>query len=103
MDEINNYMWLVKTNRGDFFISVSGKWTEHEAEVRLRGVFKILLKLDIVSMTPRKRATGPMDNHGTIYEDADAKSGLGFSFIAGKKIWEAAGRLPEYEVQMKPL
>lgn len=98
MDEVRDWMWLVKTSKGDFFMTVIGKWTQEEAAKRVRGVFEVILKLDIIGMTPRKRATGPDDIQGTIYEEP--KNPVGFELLAGKKLWEACGRGTEYEAQM---
>ncbi|MBA7664245.1 hypothetical protein ES703_72302 [subsurface metagenome] len=61
MDEVKDWLWLVKTNKGDFFITVIGNWTQEEAATRVRGVFRIVLKLNIIGMIPRKRVTGPDD------------------------------------------
>lgn len=100
MDEIKDWMWLVKTNKGDFFITVVGKWTQEEAAKRVRAVFEVILKLDIVGMIPRKRSTGPDDIQCTIYEQLEPKNQLGFDFLAGKKIWQVCGRGAEYDAQM---
>ncbi|MBA7695226.1 hypothetical protein ES703_103848 [subsurface metagenome] len=100
MDEIKDWMWLVKTHKGDFFMTVVGKWTQEEAATRVRGIFHVVLKLVIIGMIPRKRATGPDDAMGTIYQQEEPKDELGFSFLAGKKLWEVCGRGVEYEAQM---
>ena len=99
MGEAKDYLWLVKTDKGDFFITVYGKWTQEEAAQKLRLVFEGI-KLNITAMIPRKRVTGPDDAGGTIYEQLVPKDALGFDFIAGKKIWELCGRGAEYEAQM---
>jgi len=99
MSDMKDYLWLVKTNKGDFFMSVFGNWTQEEAAKKLRLVFDSI-KLDITAMIPRKRVTGPDDAMGTIYEQEDAKNGLGFDFLAGKKIWEVCGRGVEYEAEL---
>jgi len=31
MSDIKDYLWLVKTDKGDFFITVIGNWTQEEA------------------------------------------------------------------------
>ncbi|MBA7641612.1 hypothetical protein ES703_49297 [subsurface metagenome] len=99
-DEIKDYLWLIKTNKGDFFITVMGKWTQEEAATKLQGVFAAL-KLDIIAMIPRKRATGPMDAMGTLYQQQDeTKNELGFEFLGGKKLFEVCGRGAEYEAEM---
>ncbi|KKL62911.1 hypothetical protein LCGC14_2180380 [marine sediment metagenome] len=99
MNDMKDYLWLVKTNKGDFFITVFGPWTQEEAAKKLRLVFDSI-KLDIIAMIPRKRATGPDDAMGTIYEQEDAKSGLGFEFLGGKKLWAVCGRGVEYEAEL---
>ena len=96
---MEEWMWLVKTSKGDFFITVLGKWTQEEAATRVRGVFHVILKLVIVSMIPRKRATGSMDTCCTIIEQQPPKDELGFNFLAGKKLWQVAGRSAEYDAQ----
>ncbi len=100
MDEMKSWMWLVKTSKGDFFITVIGSWTQEEAAKRLRAVFHVILKLAIIGMIPRKRATGPDDMLGTIFEQLEPKDQLGFGFMAGKRLWEVCGRGVEYEVQI---
>jgi len=99
MSDMKDYLWLVKTNKGDFFMTVLGNWTQEEAAKKLRLVFDSI-KLDITAMIPRKRVTGPDDAMGTIYEQKDAKSGLGFDFLAGKKLWGVCGRGVEYEAEL---
>ncbi len=100
MDEIKDWMWLVKTNKGDFFMTVVGKWTQEEAATRVRGIFHVVLKLVIIGMLPRKRATGPDDMRCTILQQRPQKDDVGFDFLAGKKLWEVCGRGVEYEAQM---
>ena len=99
MDEMKDYLWLVKTSKGDFFITVVGKWTQEEAATKVRAVFHVVLKLSIIAMIPRKRATGPDDMLGTIVEQLEPKDEVGFDFMAGKKIWQACGRGTEYQAQ----
>ena len=99
MDEMKDWMWLVKTAKGDFFITVVGKWTQEEAAKRIKAVFEVILKLDIIGMIPRKRATGPDDMMGTIIEQLEPKDQLGFDFLAGEKIWQVCGRGVEYQAQ----
>lgn len=98
MKEMKDYLWLLKTDKGDFFITVLGNWTQEEAAKKARAIFETI-KVNITAMIPRKRATGPDDAMCTLYEQADAKSGLGFDFLAGKKLWEACGRGVEYEAE----
>ena len=100
MDEPEVWMWLVKTSKGVFFITVVGKWTQEEATKIVRAVFEVRLKLDIVGMIPRKRSTGPDDIQCTIYEQQEEKDELGFHFLAGKKIWEACGRGAEFDAEL---
>jgi len=99
MNDMKDYLWLVKTNKGDFFITVLGNWTQEEAAKKIRRVFEEI-KLDITAMIPRKRATGPDDAMGTIYEQEEPKDELGFSFLGGKKLWEVCGRGVEYEAEL---
>ena len=100
MDEIKDWLWLVKTGKGDFFITVVGHWSQEEAATRVRTVFHELLKLSIIAMFPRKRSTGPDEMQCTIYEQQEEKDELGFHFLAGKKIWEAIGRVAEFEAEL---
>lgn len=99
MSDMKDYLWLLKTDKGDFFISVCGNWTEEEAAKKVHRVFGTI-GVTITSMVPRKRVTGPDDAGCTIYQSEDAKSGLGFDFLAGKKLWEACGRGAEYEAEL---
>ena len=96
MHDGEDYLWLIKTNKGDFFISVLGDWTQEEAAKKVREVFDSL-QLEIIGMLPRKRASGPDDSMCTIFEDP--KEPLGFSFLAGKKLWQVIGRGVEYEAE----
>ena len=97
---MKEYLWLIKTSKGDFFITVLGDWTQEEASKRVRIIFETVLKLDIIRIIPRKQATGSMDNCCTLYEQEEPhKDKLGYSFLAGKKIWEAGGRGVEYEAK----
>jgi len=98
MDETKDYLWLVKTDKGDFFFSVMGKWTQEEAAAKVRQVLD-LIKLNIVGMIPRKRVTGGWDMTATIYEQLEPKTGLGFEVNAGAGIWEACGRGTDYQAQ----
>jgi len=100
MDGMMDWLWLVKTNKGAFFITVLGNWTQEEAALKIRVVFDVILKVDITAMIPRKRVTGPDDVMGTIYEDEKSGNERGFSFLAGKKLWEACGRGVEYEAEL---
>ncbi|MBA7550973.1 hypothetical protein ES705_43504 [subsurface metagenome] len=95
---MKEWLWLVKTNKGDFFITVLGNWTQEEAAKKIRLVFEAL-KFDITAMIPRKRATGPDDAMGTIYKQ-EPEGELGFEFLAGKKLWEVCGRGAEYEAEL---
>jgi len=99
MNDMKDYLWLVKTDKGDFFITVLGNWTQEEAAEKARAVFETI-KVNITAMIPRKRVTGPDDAMCTLYEQADAKSGLGFEFLGGKKLWEACGRGVEFEAEL---
>lgn len=94
-----DWLWLVKTDKGDFFITVLGNWTQEEAAKKLRLVFEEI-KLNITAMIPRKRATGPIEATGTIYQQEEPKDERGFEFLAGKKLWESCGRGVEYEAEL---
>ena len=96
---MKDWLWLVKTNKGDFFITVIGG-TQEEAAKKLRLGFDVL-KLNITAMIPRKRATGLMEAMGTIYdEQEEPKNELGFTLLGGKKLWEACGRGVQYQAEM---
>lgn len=99
-DKVKVYMWLVKTSKSDFFITVYGNWTEEEAIKRVKAVFDVQLKLGIDALIPRKRATGDMDACCTLYQNLERKDGLDIEFLAGKKLWEVCGRGAEYEAQL---
>ena len=92
------WLWLVQTDKGDFFITVIGNWTQGEAAKKIWMVFD-WIKLDITAMIPRKRATGPDDAVGTIIQHEKPKDEGGFQFLAGKKLWEVCGRVAEYEAE----
>ena len=98
MSDIKDYLWLVKTNKGDFFISVAGNWTQGEAAKKVWLVFG-WMKLDIIAMIPRKRATGPDNAVGTIYQTEEPEDGRDFQFLGGKKLFEACGRGIEYQIE----
>lgn len=100
MEDLQEWMWLVKTNKGEFFITVVGNWTQEEAATRVRGVFEIVLKVDIVGMIPRKRSTGPNEIQCTIFEQQEKKDEVGFNFFAGKKVWELCGRGADFETAL---
>jgi len=96
---MKDYLWLLKTNKGDFFITVVGNWTEEEAAKKVRRVFDGI-QVDITGMIPRKRATGPDEMTCTIYEQEEPyKDEIGFSFLANKRLWQACGRGVEYEAE----
>lgn len=99
MEDSNYFLWLVKTVKGDFFIHVSGKWTEAEAAQKVFRIFK-LMNIEIIGMLPRKRASGPDEMSGTIVQQLEPKNELGFDFMAGKKLWEVCGRLAEYDAEL---
>ena len=97
MNDTKDYLWLIKTNKGDFFVTVSGKWTQEEAAKKVREVFDSL-QLETIGMIPRKRASGSVDTTCTILEDK--KEPLGFFFMAGKTLWDVCGRGVEYEAEL---
>ena len=96
---MKDYLWLLKTDKGDFFITVLGNWTQEEAAKKVRLAFEVY-RLDITAMIPRKRVTGPDDAMGTIYQDEKPENVLGFQFLGGKKLWEVCGRGVEYEAEL---
>ncbi len=100
MNEVQDWLWLLKTDKGEFFGNVVGKWTQEEAATWVRAVFHGILKLTIVSMIPRKRCTGQQDNLCTIFEQQEKVGGIGAHFLAGRKVWEACGRGAEFEAEL---
>jgi len=97
-NQMNDWQWLVKTAKGDFFLTVVGRWTQEEAAKKVRQVFD-LLNLEIVGMIPRKRSTVGWDMMATIAEQLEPKDQLGFDFYAGEGIWRACGKGTEYQAQ----
>jgi hypothetical protein len=103
MENWKDYLWLVKTDKGDFFFTVLGDWTREEAEKKVREAAKGI-GLEINEFIPRKRATGDMTMCATIYQELEPKaSPLGFELMAGKGLWEACGRGAEYADQLARL
>ena len=98
MKNWKDYLWLVKTNKGDFFFTVLGDWTQEEAEEKVRVAAKHI-GVEITEFIPRKRATGSIDMTATIYQELEPKSLLGFALLAGKGLWEACGRGAEYATE----
>ncbi len=99
MAEMYEWAWLVKTSKGDFFLTVVGNWTQEEAAKNVRQVFESI-ELDIIGMIPRKRSTGPDEMQCTIYQSEKPVPPFGFEFLAGKKLWQACGRGAEFDAQM---
>ncbi len=97
-DAINDWMWLVQTNKGDFFITASGKWTQGVAAENVHFTFKSL-GLEVIGMIPRKRSTGPDDMQCTITDRLEHKSPLGFTLLAGERLWKICGRYAEYQAE----
>lgn len=95
---MKDYLWLVQTDKGNFFISVAGNWTEGEAAKKLWQLFEEI-KLDIIGMIPRNRPTGPEDARGTICQLEEPEDGRDFAFLGGKALFEACGRGIEYQVE----
>lgn len=96
------WLWLVKTNSGDFFVSASGNWTQEKAAKMVWGVFVALkelyeVELDIVGMIPRKRYQEDSGNVCSIVQDT--KIIPGFRLYAGKKLWDICGRSAEYDAE----
>jgi len=99
MTDWKDWLWLVKTNKGDFFITVFGRWTQEEAAKKLQLLF-LHINLAIIAMIPRKRATGDMDAMATLYQQDPPEDKLGFSCFAGKSFWAACGRGALYEAEL---
>ena len=91
MSDMKDYLWLVKTDKGDFFITVIGHWTQEEAAKKVQMMFE-KIKLGITAMIPG-------DAMGTIYQKEKSENGLGFEFLGGKKLWQVCGRGAEYEAE----
>lgn len=98
MDDNKEWLWFVQTNKGDFFFTVVGEWSQEEAAKKLLQVLEHI-KLDFTGLIPRKRPSGGMDTCGTIVQQEDADNGLGYMFFAGKDIWRACGRETEFEAE----
>ncbi len=98
LNDMKDWLWLVETTKGKFFITVLGNWTQEEAAKKIQLVFDRITP-DITAMIPRKRVTGPGDAMGTIYQQEEPEDEPGFSFLAGKKLWEVCGRGVEYEAE----
>jgi len=96
---MKSWLWLIKTNKGEFFITVVGDWTQEEAAKKLRLVFE-KIELDITAMIPRKRATGPDDAMALICEQDEPKNEMGLFFFGSKKLWEACGQGVVYEAEL---
>jgi hypothetical protein len=100
VSEYNDYLWLVNTNKGDFFVEAVGRWNLEEAAKKIWWVFE-QINVDITGMIPRKRITGPDDMRATLFQqtESEIKNPLGFYFMAGKKLWSACGRGAEYDAE----
>lgn len=98
-DGFNTWVWDVMTEKGEFCITVVGRWTKEESFLRVRKVFKGL-GINITGMIARKRSAGPDEMKGTIVELPEPKDRLGFEFLAGRKLWELIGRVAEYDAEM---
>lgn len=96
---MNEYIWLVKSSKGDFLISVVGNWTQEEAEEKLRTVLAGL-GIDITKLITRKRATGDPESGATIVQDLEPQTEVGFSLYAGRKLWVAAGKGSEFDAEL---
>lgn len=99
MAEFNHWMWLVMTPQGDFFITVGGSWTQEVAARHVRRVFDSL-QIGIIGMIPRKRVTGPDEIQCTLIETEKQVPPFGFTFLAGRKLWQVCGRLGEYDAEI---
>lgn len=93
---MTDYLWLVKTPKGNYFVSVVGNWTEEEAAKLLHKMFS-LLPLTILEMVKRKLATGDLSMGVTIVQNPKDKSDI--SFLAGQGLHEAMGLTALYEAQ----
>jgi len=100
VEEIKDWRWRLQTDKGEFFITVVGHWSQEEAATLIRAVFHVILKLIIIAMIPRKRSTGPDEIQCTVCEQQENRNELGFDFFAGKKVWEAIGRGVEFEAEL---
>lgn len=101
MNEFKNYTWLVKTDKGEFFMSVSGEWTEAEAALRVMQVFR-KMNLEITGMD-KKSGVPEEDNEraGAIIQELwPQTSELGYKLFAGRKYWELCGRIAEFDAEM---
>ncbi len=99
MDNWRDYLWLVKTDKGDFFFTVMGDWTQEEAKEKVKEAAKHI-GLEITEFILRKRSTGSMDMTATIYQELEPKkTPLGFELLAGKGLWEACGRGAAYAAE----
>jgi hypothetical protein len=99
MGEINDWLWLVQTDKGNFFMTVAGEWSQAEALKKVWQLFT-MLKIDITGLFPRQRATGSVDNTGTIFQTDDPKNALGYEFLAAKRFWALGNRMAEFEAEM---
>ena len=98
MEDIDNwkhYIWYTETDKGNFFFTVMGEWTQEEAEEKMRFATSNV-GLKILKITPRERAPSNIIMHATILQDTETKSEYGFQLLAGEGIWRALGRLVEY-------
>ncbi len=95
--DTQDYLWLVGTEKGDFIVSVCGKWDQAVAEAKLREAFK-LINLAIVKLIPRKRMSGPQERQCHIVEMADKP--YGYELYAGRGLWAAVGSLALFEAEL---
>ena len=103
MKEFKEWKWLLKTNKGDFFMTVYGRWTQEEAANKVQLWFGSLNTI-ITGMIPRKWSTSPKEMRCSILEAFELERALpppfGFEFIGGKKWWQAFGVGVLYEAKL---
>lgn len=98
--DVKDWLWLVQTEKGDFFFTVTGKYTQGEAAKMVMAIFKELLKIAIIGLIPRKRPPHPDDPSScTIHQNHDPDDPHEFYLLAGKRLWEVCGRGAEYEAE----
>lgn len=104
VDEVQEWAWLLKTNRGDFFITVCGKWKQEEAASMVWSVFERIrlnfkTEVSITGMIPRKRSSGPEDRDCTIFQGEESTDPDNYYFFAGRKLWEVCGLAAGYDAE----
>lgn len=98
------WAWLLKTSRGDFFITVVGEWNQGEALEMVWRVFERIrathhVNIDILGMIPRKRSSYSTDMECTVYQ-TEEKGEEDYYFFAGENLWAICGLTANYEAEM---